>query len=231
MTTVEHTSFASPLTLLSQWQEKPEGDPLRELLVLGYTADLVFLERFAVSRARQLGARVTVVSDADQQIHDPVDVRFAGHVYQHGSVTLPGAFHPKLAVLVGEDDVWAAVGSGNPTMSGWGHNHELWCVLRGRRDRGLRAQSELGEWLAELPRHVAMPTWIAETLAEVGSAVRPADIDDSRPDVRLLHNLTAPIIDGLPTDAAEVNLAAPFIDPSGAAVRASLERARPDRVR
>lgn len=231
MTTFEHTSFASPLTLVSQWQNRPEGAPLRELLVLGYTADLVFLERFAISKARQLGARVTVVSDADQQIHDPIDVRFAGHVYQYGAATLPGAFHPKLAVLVGEDDVWAAVGSGNPTMSGWGHNHELWCVLRGRRDRGLRAQSELGEWLTQLPRHVAMPPWIADILAEVGSAVRPTDIDESRSDVRLLHNLETPIIDGLPTNAVEVNLAAPFIDPSGAAVRAILERIQPERVR
>lgn len=231
MTTIEHTAFASPLTLLSQWQDRPEGDPLREFLVLGYTADLAFLERFAVSKARQMGARVTVLSDADQQIHDPIDVRFAGHVYQYGAATIPGAFHPKLAILVGEEDVWTAIGSGNPTMSGWGHNHELWCVLRGRRDCGLRVQSDLASWLQDLPRHVAMPGWIAETLSDIGAALRPTAIDDSRPDVRLLHNLQEPIVDALPAGAAEVNLAAPFIDPSGAAVRAVLDRARPDRVR
>lgn len=231
MTTIEHTDFASPLTLLSQWQARPDGGPLREFLVLGFTADLVFLERFAVSKARQLGARVTVLSDADHQIHNPIDVRFAGHVYQHGAVTIRGAFHPKLAVLVGEEEVWAAIGSGNPTMSGWGHNHELWCVLRGRTDSGLRAQAELGDWLQALPRHVAMPSWIADTVADIGAQIRPEAVDDSRPDVRLLHNLDAPILDRLPTEATEVNLAAPFIDPSGAAVRAILGRARPSRVR
>ncbi|NMH97992.1 phospholipase D family protein [Pseudonocardia acidicola] len=231
MTTIEHSDFASPLTLLRQWRDRPDGVPLREFLVLGFTADLVFLERFAISLARQMGARVTVLSDADQQIHDPIDVRFAGHIYQHGAVTIRGAFHPKLAVLVGDKDVWTAIGSGNPTMSGWGHNHELWCVLRGGKDSGLRAQAELGEWLQRLPRHVAMPSWIAETVTNIGLGILPAQVDDSRPDVRLLHNLDAPLLDRLPTEAAEVNLAAPFVDPSGAAVRAILERARPSRVR
>jgi hypothetical protein len=231
MTTVEHTHFASPLTLLSEWQARPDGGALREFLVLGFTADLAFLERFAVSKARQLGARVTVLSDADHQIHDPIDVHLAGHVYQYGAVTVPGAFHPKLSILVGSEDVWAAIGSGNPTMSGWGHNHELWCVVRGRTDTGLRAQDELGEWLLALPRHVVLPSWIAETLADIGARIRPEVVDDSRPDVRLLHNLDQPILDRLPTEAAEVNLAAPFIDPSGAAVRAVLDRARPSRVR
>lgn len=231
MTTIQHTTFASPLSLVREWEDRPDGVPLREFLVLGFTCDLVFLERFAVSAARHLGARFTVVSDADQQIHDAVDVRFAGHAYQHGAVTLRGAFHPKLAVLVGEEDVWAAIGSGNPTMSGWGHNHELWCMLRGSRTRGLQAQAELGAWLQALPRHAAMPGWIAETVAEIGSGIVPAELDVTRADVRVLHNLDTPLLTQLPTDAVEVHLAAPFIDPSGAAVRAILDRSRPARVR
>lgn len=231
VTTIQHTTFASPLSLLREWEDRPDGVPLREFLVLGFTCDLVFLERFAVTVARHLGARVTLVSDVDQQIHDAVDVRFAGHAYQHGAVTLRGAFHPKLAVLVGEEDVWAAIGSGNPTMSGWGHNHELWCVLRGSRARGLQAQAELGAWLQALPRHVSMPGWIAETVVEVGGAIMPARLDVTRPHVRVLHNLDTPLLTQLPTDAAEVHLAAPFIDPSGTAVRALLDRSRPARVR
>jgi hypothetical protein len=37
----------SPLTLLQEWQN--EGSPLVELLVAGYTHDLVFLERHCLA--------------------------------------------------------------------------------------------------------------------------------------------------------------------------------------
>lgn len=231
MTAVEHTEFASPLTLVDQWRGRADGVPLRELVILGFTLDLPFLERFLVPQARQLGARITVVTDADQVLHDAVDVRFAGHAYQVGAVSVSRAFHPKLAVLVGDEDVWAAVGSGNPTMAGWGHNHELWAILRGGQTRGLRAQAELGAWLRALAAAVPMPSWIAETIDDVGSCVVPVEIDESRPDVRVLHNLDVAILDQLPTSAVEVNLAAPFVDPAGAAVRAVVDRARPARVR
>jgi hypothetical protein len=37
VTTVEHTAFASPLSLLRQWRDDlPDGPPLRELVILGY---------------------------------------------------------------------------------------------------------------------------------------------------------------------------------------------------
>lgn len=233
MTTVEHTAFASPLSLLGSWRnDLPEGPPLRELLILGYTLDLPFLERFAVPVARQLGARVTVLTDAGHVVSDAVDVRFAGRAYQHGLAALDGAFHPKLAVLLGDEHIWAAVGSGNPTMSGWGHNHELWCVLRGRLDRGPAVQTALGDWLRELPAWVAMPSWIAATVAELGDRIRPAVVDGSHPGVRLLHNLDRAVIDQIGIGAvSELRLAAPFIDSSGAAVQALVDRSRPRRVR
>ncbi|MFC5066352.1 hypothetical protein ACFPBZ_29400, partial [Actinomycetospora atypica] len=139
MSGVEHEAFASPLTLLDQWRGLADGPPLREMVVLGFTHDLPFLERFALSGARQLGARITVLADGGQARHDVVDVRFAGHGYQYGVTATRGAFHPKLVVLLGDEHVWLAIGSGNPTMSGWGHNQELWCILRGTTQVGLRA--------------------------------------------------------------------------------------------
>ena len=60
--------------------DRPGRLPLREVLVTGYTADLVFLERHCVALARGLGARVTVLTDAGQGVHDPVDVRHAGRL-------------------------------------------------------------------------------------------------------------------------------------------------------
>lgn len=232
MTTVTHGSFASPLSLIAEWQALPGGPPLRELVVLGYTLDLPLLERFAIPQARQLGARVTVLADAGHGVFDAVDVRFAGRVYQHGTAALAGAFHPKLALLVGDDLVWAAVGSGNPTLSGWGHNHELWCVVRGSRERGAQVQADLGRWLDRLPTAVPMPSWIDRTLREVGAAILPSTLDTAHRDVRLLHNLDRPIIDQLDLgQVEELRLAAPFVDPSGDAVRALLARSSPRRLR
>ena len=182
MTTVEHATFASPLDLLGQWRsDLPDGPPLRELLILGYTVDLAFLERFCVPAARQLGARVTVLGDSARSVHDAVDVRFAGRAYQHGLAALGGAFHPKLAVLVGDEHLWMAIGSGNPTMSGWGHNNELWWVLRGRTDRGPQAQADLGVWLADLATRVSMPSWIAATIGQIGRRIVPQEVDGPTP--------------------------------------------------
>lgn len=233
MTTVEHSAFASPLSLLHQWRDDlTDGSPLRELVVLGFTLDLAFFERFCVPPARQLGARVTVVADADQGKHDAVDVHFAGRSYQHGAAFLPGAFHPKVAVLLGDEHVWFAIGSGNPTMAGWGHNQELWFVLRGRVAIGPRVQADLGTWLQRLPDHVSMPSWIATSLVDVGRRLTPADVDDTHPDVHLLHNLDTSILNEIPDlTAAELRLAAPFVDSSGQAVRDLVDRAAPGRLR
>jgi hypothetical protein len=224
--------FHSPLTLLREWRDRADGAPLREVLIMGYTLDLVFLERYCVPIARGLGARVTVVGDAGQAVHAAVDVRYAGRSYQHGHASCRGAFHPKLVVLLGDEDVRIAVGSGNPTMSGWGHNHELWLVLRSKRQRGSQAQRDLAEWLAELPKFVAMPSWIAETVRFVGQVVNPAELTDDPMGLRIFGNLRHSLLGRLPNEPIRsVRMTAPFFDARAEAVRAVVRRMRPDEVR
>lgn len=228
--------FHSPLTLLRQWRDRTDGAPLREVLVTGYTHDLVFLERHFVPTARGLGARVTVIGDASQVVHTAVDVRHAGRSYLYGHASCGGAFHPKLVVLLGDEDVWIAIGSGNPTMSGWGHNYELWLVLRSTRRRGPVAQRELAEWLTDLPRVVAMPSWIADTVTAIGETIDPASLTDDTAgwpaDLRIFGNLRRSLLGQLPTDDAHpsLRLTAPFFDAQAAAVRALIKRLQPDEV-
>jgi hypothetical protein len=221
--------FHSPLTLLRQWEGRADGAPLRELLVLTYTLDLVFVERHMVATARALGARVTVLGDATGTVHDPVDVRHAGRTYQHGHAVCGGAFHPKLVLLVGDDECWAAVGSGNATMSGWGYNHELWLVLRSPlRERGPAGLLSLADWLLALPDVVSMPTWIADTVHDVGASIRPADADESLPDLEIFGNLHRPILTALPIGSVDsVAMTAPFFDPGARAVAALVGRMDP----
>ena len=44
--------FHPPLTLLNRWRDDPRGQSLAEVLITGFTVDLVFLERFCVPVAR-----------------------------------------------------------------------------------------------------------------------------------------------------------------------------------
>ncbi|MFC7561989.1 hypothetical protein ACFQU9_01725 [Actinomadura namibiensis] len=166
--------FTSPLALLNEWRDREDGADLHEFLLLGSAVDLPFLERVAVPAARAMGARITVVGDAARGRYDPVDVRMAGRAYFHGLAACAGAFHPKVALLVGERDIVAAVGSGDPTMDGWGHDDELWTVLRGTREAVPAALAQLGEWLQMLPAGVAVPEYVDALLQEIAAPLEGA---------------------------------------------------------
>ncbi len=223
--------FQSPLTLIRQWQQRIDGARLLEVLITGYTLDLVFFEKRCVSLARGLGARITVLGDAHQAVHDPADVRHAGMSYQHSNASCRGAFHPKLAVLIGEEDVWVSIGSGNPTTSGWGHNDELWLVLKASRHRGPVALRDLAVWLRTLPQNVAMPSWIASTVDEVAEMLVPEVADDSLAELRIIGNLDQPLVEQLPVQVVDsLRLSAPVLDVESAAVRALIKRFDPTEV-
>ncbi|WP_067490031.1 hypothetical protein [Actinomadura hibisca] len=222
--------FTSPLALLNQWRDREDGADLHELLLLGFTVDLPFLEKVAIPMARAMGARVTVVGDAAQGRYDPVDVRLAGRSYFHALASCDGAFHPKLALLIGADDAVAAIGSGNPTMAGWGYNDELWTVLRGRRDSGPAALGQLAEWLQLLPIGVAVPEYVDTILQEIAATLEPFGGPASE-DVQVIHNLDTGLLEQLPSGPVEeLSLYAPFLDPSGNALAQIIDRFAPERL-
>ncbi|MQY06613.1 hypothetical protein [Actinomadura macrotermitis] len=199
--------IASPLTLLKEWRDRADEAGLHELLLLGRAVDLPFLEKTAVPMARALGARVTVIGDAAHTAYAPVDVRQAGRGYVHA---LAGDLRPRLALLAGEDDVVAAIGSGDPTLDGWGHNDELWTVLRGD------AVGRLAPWLRRLPETVAMPGYAAALLAEIADRLPEPGADGG---VRVLHDLDGGLLGQVPAGPVdELRLYAPLVDPSGDAL-------------
>ncbi|MFI7534821.1 hypothetical protein [Streptosporangium sp. NPDC049376] len=222
--------FASPLSLVNDWRDRADQASLRELVLFGFTVDLPFLEQVVVPTARVLGARITVLGDAGQGMYDPIDVRLAGSSYLHSLVSCTGAFHPKLALLIGEEDVWMAVGSGNPTLSGWGANDELWTVVASD-DGGVHpAIAQAGEWLYRLATtpEVKMAPWCAELLWHIATDLTGRPITDGMTEVRLLDNLDLAFFDQLPRGPVdELCLYAPFIDPTGEAVRRLIERFEP----
>ncbi|MFF8745261.1 hypothetical protein [Streptomyces californicus] len=156
MSAAQHTRFASPVTLLREWSERSDQQALHEALFLGFTVDLRFLEKVAIPVARGLGARTAVIGDAAQGLYDPVDVRMAGRNYLHGLASCQRAFHPKVVLLVGEHACRLAVGSGNPTLSGWGANDELWTVVETEDDDSHALLADLADWLDALPSAVEL---------------------------------------------------------------------------
>ncbi|GAA4061870.1 hypothetical protein [Actinomadura miaoliensis] len=221
--------FASPLTLLGEWRDRTDAANLHELLLLGFTVDLPFLEKVAIPTARALGARVTVVGDASQGLYDPVDVRMAGRAYFHGLAACRGAFHPKLALLIGEHDLVAAIGSGNPTMAGWGYNDELWTVLRGQRTGAPEGIRQVGDWLGRLYGPVRSPDYVGELLRE--TAARLEEFRTSPHPAQVLHNLDSGLLDQLPSGPVdELHLYAPFVDQNGTALSRIVEHFAPSRI-
>lgn len=226
----------SPLSLLHEWHTRADGAPLREFLLTGFTLDLPFLERVAVPMARALGAAVTLVGDATQNRNDPANVRRAGRDYTHALASCCGsAFHPKLALLLGDHEVVAAIGSGNPTLSGWGYNDELWTVLRGGPDGMPWELDSLVAWLRGCAHadKVGMPPYMRDRLVEVASRLEELVLsaEPAARGARVLHNLDQGLIEQLPEGPVdELCLYAPFIDPGAHALRNLLERFSPRRV-
>lgn len=221
-------TIASPLNLLS------DEDGAREVLLLSFTLNLEFWERYALSVARGLGARVTTVGDVNMVHGDPAYVRYAGITYLDGraSCASGGSFHPKLLVVAGEDYATVAIGSGNATVSGWHSNAELWTVLRGDTAGAPETFAALAAWLRGLPRVVRFSDGVEPALIRTAELLEALPATESGP--RLLTSLTAPILEQLPAPAGgtdEVVVVSPFYDRHGSALAAVLARLRPRQTR
>ncbi|WP_441247822.1 hypothetical protein [Kitasatospora sp. McL0602] len=226
-------TIASPLELVHQ--EESHGDrQAQELLLLSYTADLGFLERYAVGPARAAGARVTLVGDAGMVVFDPRSVRGPGRTYLTGLAALDRAFHPKLFVLAGPERATVAIGSGNATLAGWQANHELWTVLRSDADGTPALFGELARWLRALPDSaVGLVPDVAKALHRTADLLdhRVAAAPATEPEARFVSSLHQPLIEQLPDGPVdELLVSAPFHDPGATALAALVRRLRPGRL-
>jgi len=114
---------------------------LHELRAGGYEASLIttfnaylpFYEEVVLRRLVNSGIRHNVLlMDAAQygissQNYPPV---LAGRQYTLAPINMPGAFHPKLILLVGKKKALIAIGSHNMTLSGFGFSRELTNVIK-----------------------------------------------------------------------------------------------------
>jgi len=142
-------------------------------LITTFNAYLPFYEEVVLRRLVAAGVRHNVLlMDAQQygislNSHPP---RLAGRRYTLIPVSVAGAFHPKLILMVGKRKGFVAIGSHNMTLAGFGFNRELTNVVRieGSNDAsGLALAAhvweEIQQWLEIAANSAVLPIlWTAE---------------------------------------------------------------------
>jgi hypothetical protein len=99
-------------------------------LITTYNAYLPFYEEVVLKRLLTSGCRYNILLMDRGQFAECLQVpslrpRLAGFAYTLIPVRAPGAFHPKIVLLVGRKNGALLVGSHNVTLSGFGINREL----------------------------------------------------------------------------------------------------------
>lgn len=209
----------SPLALLHEWNARTDGAPLREFLLVGTVMDLSALEDGLVPVAQGLGAAVTVLGTASEE----ASVGRPDRTY-----ALIDRSVPDLALLLGDEHVVAAFGSGSPTAE-----DRVWTVVRGGPDGVPWALAELGAWLSSCATGITLPASLAERLSSL--ADRLEDLLLTNPTesaARVVHNLDAPLLAHLPEGpVSELTLHAPLRGYDAPALAALTRRLSPAHVR
>lgn len=144
-------------------------------LITTFNAYLPFYEEVVLRRLVNVGVRHNVLlMDAAQYSISCRDYppNLAGRQYTLAPIKVPGAFHPKIIVLVGEKKALVAVGSHNMTLAGFGFNRELTNVVRvgANEDPSARAVvqqawDEVEHWLQI--NQLSLPSQVIEMVDKV----------------------------------------------------------------
>lgn len=110
-------------------------------LITTFNATLPFYEEVILRKLVGAGCRHNVVLMDRSQCaiswaSEATRPRLAGHAYTLLPIGAPGAFHPKLCILVGPKKASVLIGSHNLTLSGFGYNREItnWIEVAGAKD-------------------------------------------------------------------------------------------------
>lgn len=110
-------------------------------LITTFNATLPFYEEVILRKLVGAGCRHNVVLMDRSQCaiswaSEATRPRLAGHAYTLLPIGAPGAFHPKLCILVGPKKASILIGSHNLTLSGFGYNREVtnWIEVSGAKD-------------------------------------------------------------------------------------------------
>lgn len=152
-------------------------------LITTFNATLPFYEEVVLRRLIAAGVRYNVVlMDAAQCAQswtsEAARPRLAGHSYTLVPMRAPGAFHPKVCLLLGPKKAAILVGSHNLTLSGFGFNREVtnWIEVEGPKDiEGIAALADawtlVDSWLEQ--QREWLPDAVRDSALALANFVRP----------------------------------------------------------
>lgn len=196
-------------------------------LITTFNAYLPFYEEVVLRRLINAGVRHNVLLmdareySAAMASYPPL---LAGTQYTLLPIQAPGAFHPKLILLVGKTKGLIVIGSHNMTLAGFGFNRELTNIVRVRGEKdaeGVAAAqqlwSEVDYWMTELapsipPKLAAMVHRVLDFAPWMKNPIEPkgnTQILASRPGGRALWDQTVDLVDD---DVTKVAVSGAFFD-------------------
>lgn len=203
------------------------GRPWKAALFLTYPLSLSFYEsQLHKEGLRRKGCRdIRIVCDPDGYEMCLSERRSSrvGAEYRLSLAALPrGVFHPKVGVLVSDEETLLIIGSGNLTFGGFGRNVEVLDVL----GSGAHPDAILGfrDFLAALGARDDVLLTDGHWPAEWAARLEPFSAARDQSSVRILHNVDqafSPQLVGLATShggALEVRCLSPFHDSDGRGV-------------
>lgn len=135
-----------------------------------------------------------------------------------------GSFHPKVWLIIGDNEALLLTGSGNLTQSGFMTNAEFFDAVHIRPDTPPSAElvDDLRSFVTGLanmwPREDHQELLCIEMLTQIEQAVNGLAVaKEQKPKaVRFLHSFRGPLLDQLPVipDAKEIYIAAPYFGAS-----------------
>ena len=200
----------------------------RYILGTTYTLSLAFFESaiFPEFKRDQLKSCLIVCDKLgySNALTEAAALQGAAQDYMVVRAPIPGSFHPKVWLVVGDNEAVLMTGSGNLTQAGFMTNAELFDALHFTTDNPPSA-----ELLADLRSFVAglAGMWQSEdhrellcvdTLNEIDQALAslPVTASSDPNAIRFLHSFQRPLIEQLPVavSAKELYIAAPYFGDS-----------------
>lgn len=137
---------------------------------------------------------------------------------------IPGSFHPKVWLVVGDNEIVLLTGSGNLTQAGFMNNAELFAALHFKQDAPMSTAmladirsfvtGLAGMWRSEDRQELLC----VETLTEIDQALAgmPVVAKSETQSSRFLHSFQRPLLEKMPelANARELYIAAPFFGDS-----------------
>jgi hypothetical protein len=217
------------------------GGHWREAVFLTYSFELPFFESYLLPILSRNGCRAVAIGACASKLGEALpgwliddEVREAGRSYTLSGVHVPGAFHPKLMLAVGEREGAVLVGSGNLSHSGLGGGGELFTAATWRRDEEVPPLArEAWAVCREVARSLSVDPLLGDRVDAI--ARRMPALAVAPEGQTLLHNLRTPILPQLfdmvgDERVDEVVAWSPFTDRRLTALSALVERLRPLRL-